>query len=162
MSNQGRQLTYLQVYGPDTHITEIVPLALGVQSGQKSTLQPAKSISASTPPSPPAIDVDMNSAENSASVGEVKSSGERTQAGDNIVHFETKVPQSGRPWFRPFDANTRSFVYGLQPRAIQGMLDFDYSCGRQTPSVAAMIHPFGGHCIQKFLDTNLKEAPRLR
>ena len=88
MSNQGRQLTYSKVYGPDTHITEIVPLALGVTSGQKSTLQPAKSISASTPPSPPAIDVDMNSAENSASVGEVKSSGERTQAGDNIVHFE--------------------------------------------------------------------------
>jgi ATP citrate (pro-S)-lyase len=30
------------------------------------------------------------------------------------------------------------------------MLDFDYSCGRQTPSVAAMIYPFGGHHIQKF------------
>jgi len=38
----------------------------------------------------------------------------------------------------------------LQPRAIQGMLDFDYSCGRSTPSVAAMIYPFGGHHIQKF------------
>jgi ATP citrate (pro-S)-lyase len=30
------------------------------------------------------------------------------------------------------------------------MLDFDYSCGRETPSVAAMIYPFGGHHIQKF------------
>jgi ATP citrate (pro-S)-lyase len=30
------------------------------------------------------------------------------------------------------------------------MLDFDYSCGRQTPSVAAMIYPFSGHHIQKF------------
>ncbi|THG94121.1 hypothetical protein EW145_g8205, partial [Phellinidium pouzarii] len=30
------------------------------------------------------------------------------------------------------------------------MLDFDYSCGRDTPSVAAMIYPFGGHHIQKF------------
>ncbi|KAF8328513.1 hypothetical protein F5887DRAFT_1187788 [Amanita rubescens] len=39
---------------------------------------------------------------------------------------------------------------GLQPRAIQEMLDFDYSCGRSTPSVAAMIYPFGGHYIQKF------------
>ncbi|KAL1752626.1 citrate synthase-like protein [Schizophyllum commune] len=139
----------IKVYGPDTHITEIVPLALGVTSGQKSTLQPAKSISASTPPSPPAIDVDMNSAENSASVGEVKSSGERTQAGDNIVHFEGGKAGT-RPWYRPFDEKTRSFVYGLQPRAIQGMLDFDYSCGRDTPSVAAMIYPFGGHHIQKF------------
>jgi len=39
---------------------------------------------------------------------------------------------------------------GLQPCAIQEMLDFDYSCGRSTPSVAAMIYPFGGHYIQKF------------
>jgi ATP citrate (pro-S)-lyase len=30
------------------------------------------------------------------------------------------------------------------------MLDFDYSCGREAPSVAAMIYPFGGHHIQKF------------
>ena len=30
------------------------------------------------------------------------------------------------------------------------MLDFDYSCGWSAPSVAAMIHPFGGHHIEKF------------
>ncbi|KAG8696945.1 citrate synthase [Ceratobasidium sp. 394] len=29
------------------------------------------------------------------------------------------------------------------------MLDFDYSCGCEAPSVAAMIYPFGGHHIQK-------------
>ena len=66
-------------------------------------------------------------------VGAIFPGGERTQAED-----------------RPFDVNTRSFVYGLQPRAIQGMHDFDYSCGRETPSVAAMIYPFGGHHTQKF------------
>ncbi|KAI9630830.1 hypothetical protein KEM48_013599 [Puccinia striiformis f. sp. tritici PST-130] len=46
-----------------------------------------------------------------------------------------------RPWFRPFDETTRGLVYGLQPRAIQGMLDFDFACGRKIPSVAAMIYP---------------------
>lgn len=30
------------------------------------------------------------------------------------------------------------------------MLDFDFACGRSTPSVAAMIYPFGGHHVQKF------------
>lgn len=30
------------------------------------------------------------------------------------------------------------------------MLDFDFACGRATPSVAAMIYPFGGHHVQKF------------
>ena len=44
---------------------------------------------------------------------------------------------------------TRSFVYGLQPRDIQDLLDFDYSYGRSALSVAAMIYPFGGHHIQK-------------
>jgi len=30
------------------------------------------------------------------------------------------------------------------------MLDFDYICKRKTPSVAAMIYPFGGNHVQKF------------
>jgi len=38
---------------------------------------------------------------------------------------------------------TRCVVYGLQNRAVQGMLDFDYMCKREKPSVAAMIFPFG-------------------
>ena len=85
-----------------------------------------------------------------AAVRAIHADGERTQAQDQIVSFDNKTSQQSFPAFRPFDAKTRSFVYGLQPRAIQGMLDFDYSCGRDTPSVAAMIYPFGGHHIQKF------------
>jgi ATP citrate (pro-S)-lyase len=50
----------------------------------------------------------------------------------------------------PFDRETRSFIYGMQPRAVQGMLDFDHMCKRSRPSVAAMIYPFGGHHVQKF------------
>ncbi|TFY51844.1 hypothetical protein EVJ58_g10350, partial [Rhodofomes roseus] len=69
---------------------------------------------------------------------------------DQIVRFDNVEAKGTRPAFRPFDDRTRAFVYGLQPRAIQGMLDFDYSCGREAPSVAAMIYPFGGHHIQKF------------
>lgn len=38
----------------------------------------------------------------------------------------------------------------MQPRAVQGMLDFDFMCKRTKPSVAAMIYPFGGHHVQKF------------
>ena len=68
--------------------------------------------------------------------------------------FETTSGQS-RPSYRPFGANTRSFVCGLQPRAIQGMCNFDFSCGSQAPLVAAMIYPLGGHqhrwCSTKLL-----------
>ncbi|KAG1785005.1 uncharacterized protein HD556DRAFT_1451170 [Suillus plorans] len=34
--------------------------------------------------------------------------------------------------------------------AIQGMLDFDYSCKRARAPVAAMIYPYSGHHVQKF------------
>merc|ERR1719487_1108539 len=41
-------------------------------------------------------------------------------------------------------------VYGMQLRAIQGMLDFDHLCKRDKPSVAAMVFPFDGNGYQKF------------
>ncbi|XP_006463797.1 hypothetical protein AGABI2DRAFT_194501 [Agaricus bisporus var. bisporus H97] len=136
----------IRVFGPDTHITEIVPLALGVDISQSRTASDdgLKSVQPGTPP-PQVAAVGVTE----DSVGTIHPDGGRTQPKDHIVHFEAGKA-SKRPWFRPFDAETRSFVYGLQPRAIQGMLDFDYSCGRATPSVAAMIYPFGGHHIQKF------------
>ncbi len=43
--------------------------------------------------------------------------------------------------YKLFDRNTRAFVYGFQTNAIQRMLDFDYLCRRDRPSVAAIINP---------------------
>ncbi|CAE6492352.1 unnamed protein product [Rhizoctonia solani] len=136
----------IKVYGPETHITEIVPLALGVtKRAPRTAANVVHSVAATAPGSPKGVAIESSS----GGIGQVLPDGGRNQPNDQIIHFET-APKSGRPAYRPFDATTRSFVYGLQPRAIQGMLDFDYSCGRQTPSVAAMIYPFGGHHIQKF------------
>ncbi|KII84583.1 hypothetical protein PLICRDRAFT_45956 [Plicaturopsis crispa FD-325 SS-3] len=136
----------IKVYGPDTHITEIVPLALGIKGTSKN---PSHSVPPSAPGSPPSR-AKATEEVPEESVGAIHADGERTQADDQIVRFDTTGATPQRPSYRPFDAATRSFVYGLQPRAIQGMLDFDFSCGRATPSVAAMIYPFGGHHIQKF------------
>ena len=36
------------------------------------------------------------------------------------------------------------------PKAVQGMLDFDYMCKREKPSVAAMIFPFSSNHYTKF------------
>ena len=136
----------IKVYGPETHITDIVPLALGV--AKTKLAGSLKSIPASAQVSPRAQHAQLAGSE--PEVGPINtSSGQRLQPNDQIVHFDVSA-SSGRPLYRPFDGATRSFVFGLQPRAIQGMLDFDYSCGRETPSVAAMIYPFGGHHIQKF------------
>ncbi|KAG1839730.1 ATP citrate lyase [Suillus subalutaceus] len=137
----------IRVFGPDTHITEIVPLALGLKSTTSATAP--ISIPATAPGSPK---VSPASPEPGVGdVGAIHADGERTQPDDVVVRFDSLEGTKGsRPAYRPFDEDTRSFVYGLQPRAIQGMLDFDYSCKRARPSVAAMIYPFGGHHIQKF------------
>ncbi|EDO37585.1 predicted protein [Nematostella vectensis] len=49
-----------------------------------------------------------------------------------------------------FHEKTRAIVWGMQARAVQGMLDFDYVCERKYPSVAAMVYPFSGNHKQKF------------
>ena len=137
----------MKVYGPESPITAIVPMALGIE---KPLSAATRSV---TPIESGAAQVEeangRSTPTNEDTVGAVKSDGGRQQPNDNIVRFQPES-LSARPWFRPFDEHTRSFVFGLQPRAIQGMLDFDFSCGRNTPSVAAMIYPFGGHHIQKF------------
>ncbi len=137
----------IQVFGPETHITDIVPLALGVQKPAHQQQPTVESVVAAAAKSGAALQ--QSAQASSGAVGTVHADGSREQPSDNIVRFEA-AGSSSRPHYRPFDETTRSLVFGLQPRAIQGMLDFDFSCGRKTPSVAAMIYPFGGHHIQKF------------
>ena len=40
-----------------------------------------------------------------------------------------------------FDKDTTAIVFGYQQRAIQRMLDFDYICRREKPSVAGIVNP---------------------
>lgn len=40
-----------------------------------------------------------------------------------------------------FDRNTRALIYGYQTNAIQRMLDFDFICRRETPSISAIVNP---------------------
>jgi len=46
--------------------------------------------------------------------------------------------------YKLFDKNTQAIIFGYQQRAIQRMLDFDYACGRETPSIAAIVNPTRG------------------
>lgn len=79
-----------------------------------------------------------------------KGQGENLRANDNIRRFSAPSrPRSPPAEHTLFHPKTRAFVYGLQPRACQGMLDFDFICKRKTPSVAAIIYPFGGQFVSK-------------
>lgn len=49
-----------------------------------------------------------------------------------------------------FSNKTKSIIWGMQTRAVQSMLDFDFICRRFEPSVAAIVYPFTGDHKQKF------------
>merc|ERR1719428_418407 len=113
----------LKVYGPETHITAIIPMALGL----KPEL-PEPDLSAACGPPVRAL-VDMKGKKASTA----KPAPPKTK--HTIV---TATPE------------TTSIVYGMQNRAVQGMLDFDFMCKRKKPSVEAMVFPFSGNHYVKF------------
>lgn len=49
-----------------------------------------------------------------------------------------------------FDHTTQAIFWNNNPKAIQRMLDYDYLCGRKTPSIAAIVHPLSSASFQKF------------
>jgi ATP-citrate lyase alpha-subunit len=49
--------------------------------------------------------------------------------------------KSQKPDYLLFDRKTEAIIFGYQVNAIQRMLDFDYICRRDTPSVAAIVAP---------------------
>jgi ATP citrate (pro-S)-lyase len=117
----------IHIYGPETHVTAVVPLALGLaQLGDF-----------------PEFDDESHSMP-------VKSKPKATPATERAG---TLVPQiadrEADHTVENFTALTRCVVYGLQHRAVQGMLDFDYMCKRKKPSVAAMIFPFSANHFVK-------------
>jgi hypothetical protein len=64
-------------------------------------------------------------------------------ANDNIRRFTAPSrPRSPPPEHTLFHPKTRAFVYGLQPKACQGMLDFDFICTfpRIVPATLAALH----------------------
>ncbi|KGO76357.1 Citrate synthase-like, core [Penicillium italicum] len=70
-------------------------------------------------------------------------------ANDNITRFAPPSRVLTPSQHSLFHNKTRCFVYGMQPRAVQGMLDFDFICKRSTPSVAGIIYTFGGQFVSK-------------
>eukprot|EP01083_Nonionella_stella_P103743 296566_1 len=57
--------------------------------------------------------------------------------------------------------STRAIVYGMQTRAVQNMLDFDYICRREQPSVAAIVYTFaaGDHHRQFYWGNKIIMVP---
>jgi ATP citrate (pro-S)-lyase len=113
----------IHIYGPETHVTAVVPLALGLATEDEF----------------PEFDDERHQMKVAA-----KKSGPGGTDRRNTLQPQ-KADHEADHKVENFTAATRCVVYGLQHRAVQGMLDFDYMCKREKPSVAAMIFPFSSN-----------------
>lgn len=81
-------------------------------------------------------------------VGSRRGAGESVSAQSNAVSSGPKSASSEvcsdvtKSSLHLFTSGTKAIIWGLQSRAVQGMIDFDYVCSRQSPSVVAMVYPF--------------------
>lgn len=118
----------IKIFGPETHITAVVPLALGLA---KSALYP-----------------EFDSELHQVKVKKATSTGSLTGLVGEPLSAQPVTPEDHQ--IENFSSATRCIVYGMQQRAVQGMLDFDFMCKREKPSVAAMVFPFSGNHYVKF------------
>eukprot|EP00056_Hartaetosiga_gracilis_P009079 m.130072 g.130072 ORF g.130072 m.130072 type:complete len:1078 (+) comp13055_c2_seq4:64-3297(+) len=129
MQDAGERLHIdMHVYGPETHMTAIVSMGLGIKPAETMKLEESfvDQLFATTTPTL------SRSTTVNALTGEDSSSSDDSD-------------------FKPLFTNkTRALFFGMQPRAAQGMLDFDFCCNRKKPSVAGMIYPFSGNHSQRF------------
>lgn len=125
----------IHIYGPETHPTAIVPLAVDLAKLEDF----------------PEFD---NTIHSERPTKRTKTSDKSPSVDDDGKKQASLMPQKADHEadhnVENFTAATRCVVYGLQHRAVQGMLDFDYMCKREKPSVAAMIFPFSANHFVKF------------
>lgn len=132
----------IHVFGPETHMTAIVSMALGKRD---------------IPSNPRALPTTANfllpGSAQSPSTSR-RGSMDKGTAANNVAKSSQSVSTTTSTEVRPqealFTKQTKAIIWGMQARAVQGMLDFDYVCSRKDPSVVAMIYPFVGDHKQKF------------
>uniref|UniRef100_F6ZC40 ATP-citrate synthase n=1 Tax=Monodelphis domestica TaxID=13616 RepID=F6ZC40_MONDO len=140
----------IHVFGTETHMTAIVGMALGYRPipNQPPTAAHTANflLNASGSSSTPAPS-------RTASFSESKADEVAPAKKAKPATTQDSVPSPRSPKGKAttlFSRHTKAIVWGMQTRAVQGMLDFDYICSRDEPSVAAMVYPFTGDHKQKF------------
>ncbi|XP_078482981.1 ATP citrate-lyase isoform X2 [Ciona intestinalis] len=139
----------VHVFGTETHMTAIVGMALGktpIPDQQPNdpghTANFLLGASSNYAGGTPRTSRTSSFADNSQANGDAA----QTLNGTSVLQEAAK-----RAAHRPMFTNkTRCIIWGLQSRAVQGMMDFDFVCSRKSPSVAAMVYPFSGDHKQKF------------
>eukprot|EP00092_Neocalanus_flemingeri_P022080 GFUD01023949.1.p1 GENE.GFUD01023949.1~~GFUD01023949.1.p1 ORF type:complete len:1085 (-),score=306.08 GFUD01023949.1:345-3599(-) len=122
----------LFVFGPETHMTAIVGMAMGKRD--VPTQLPSKEATTANFLLP-------------GSAGKSGAADTPKASPTPVVTNTTESSSTGSL----FSKTTRAIIWGLQTKAVQGMMDFDYVCGREQPSVACMVYPMSpGDSKQNF------------
>jgi len=134
----------MHIYGPETHMTAVVPLGLGLADIKDfPEFDDPYWTSSSTPEAKPVAKKEAT-LKKPSQLQVLPPGGKHGSFNPQDAHLEShhKVAH--------FTKTTRCAVYGLQDRAVQSMLDFDYMSGRTKPSVAAIIFPFKANHFVNF------------
>lgn len=143
------------VFGPETHMTAIVAMALGKRAVPDLPVQSATTANfllpggldsgnfSSLTPGKRGLDNQNSKSSLLNSLGSGGSSQPTTPSTEQLPSFN----QQQKPLFT---SGTKAIVWGMQQRAVQSMLDFDFVSSRKEPSVVAMVYPFSGDHKVKF------------
>ncbi|KAM4622523.1 ATP-citrate synthase isoform 2-T2 [Discoglossus pictus] len=130
----------IYVFGTETHMTAIVGMALG-----------HRPIPNQPPTAAHTANFLLNASGSSSTPAPSRTASFSESRPEDITPAKKSKPAiSSAKATTLFSRHSKSIVWGMQTRAVQGMLDFDYICSRSEPSVAAMVYPFTGDHKQKF------------
>jgi ATP citrate (pro-S)-lyase len=144
----------MHLYGPETHITAVVPLALGLRDARDYPEFDANAEARTA-----MANMASNAKSPSHDAGDHAEPADQHTHGNGVPSAPSAdgTPAASRPKTQTVHKHavadltpeSRSMVYGLQSVAVQGMLDFDFMCKRSKPSVACMVFPFSGNHYTK-------------
>ncbi|XP_041775973.1 ATP-citrate synthase isoform X1 [Anopheles merus] len=146
----------LYVFGPETHMTAICGMALGKKPIAKSNNVHFATANFLLPGGQQGAESSKKSStasqENAASSGVSKkiTSPATSPVGEAGAVRSSPTEIGSNAYRQMFSNRTKAIVWGMQTRAVQSMLDFDFICSRDEPSVVAMVYPFTGYHRQKF------------
>lgn len=135
----------VHVFGPETHMTAICAMALGTKPIPDPEAQEFSTANFLLPSGQ-----DVGPSAQAKSPLASQSSSSSSSASSTTPKTKRTISNDLPMGKQLFTNKTRSIIWGMQNRAVQSMLDFDFVCQRAEPSVAAIVYPFVGDHKQKF------------
>jgi ATP citrate (pro-S)-lyase len=132
----------IHVFGPETHMTAIVAMAMNKRDIPSLPNEPNVTTANFLLPSS-----EMESLKSFNGNGTTSASTSQPASLNGPLATTGRSHSAEEPLFTN---RTETIIWGMQNRAVQTMLDFDFVSSRKSPSVVAMVYPFTGDHKLKF------------